>query len=138
MAVETDVRYQGQLRFQATRKKTGQTVLTDVTADHGGRDEHFTPVGLVAAALGACIGTMVAVVAERSGLDVSTMQVHTSMEMAAPPARRIGTIKATVHIPSAAEASPAVRQKLEAAAHTCPVKNSLHPDLGVEIKFVYG
>ena len=137
MAVETDVRYQGQLRFQATRKKTGQTVLTDVTADHGGRDEHFTPVELVAAALVACIGTMVAVVAERSGLDVSTMQVHTSMEMAAPPAASERLRQPCKYLVPLMPHRPFAKS-WKRRRDTCPVKNSLHPDLGVEIEFVYG
>lgn len=137
MAGGITVRYQGQLRCEATREKTGQTVLTDIVADHGGRGEQFTPVELVSAALGACVMSMVAIVAERHGVDVSTMEVRTDMQMASTPNRRISAIQATVQMPAAAGADPILRQKLEAAANTCPVKNSLHPDVQVKIDFVY-
>jgi putative redox protein len=60
-----------------------------------------------------------------------------NLQMASPPARRIGSVDLTVRFPNGPLFSDAVRTKLEAAAHACPVKNSLHPDVRVGLKFVY-
>ncbi len=138
MASEITVRYQGQLRCEATREKTGKIVHTDVGADHGGLNDHFSPIELAVAALGTCVMSMAAVVAERNEINVAGMMVQASFEMATAPARRIGSIKLTVRLPNAGAISESGRQKVEAAARACPVKNSLHPDIKVEMEFVYG
>jgi len=137
MASEITLRYQGQLRCVATREKTGQVVQTDVTAEHGGLDEHFSPVELVSAALASCVSGVMAIVAKRNGVDLTAMQTHVRMEMVTSPVRRIGSISLTVRMPSGIGISDVVRRKLEAAAGACPVKNSLHPDVRVDIEFVY-
>ena len=113
-------------------------VHTDVPAEHGGRGECFSPPELASAALGTCLMSVVAIVAERNGLDVSKMNADLTMEMTASPASRIGSIKAVIRLPDAKDVSDAVRQKLEAAANACPVKNSLHPDINVSVEFIYG
>jgi putative redox protein len=135
MGAELDIRYEGQFRCEAARKSTGQIVCTDVSADHGGRDEMFSPTELATAALGTCIMSMLAVVAERSGADISGAKINLVMEMASAPVRRIGSIKAKVNLPGAPES---IRQKLEAAAGSCPVKSSFHPDVKISLEFDYG
>jgi len=135
MAIEIGVQYKGQLRCEATRQKTGKTVLTDVGADHGGQDDYFSPVDLAGAALGTCAMSMIALVAERDGLDVSSMRTSVQLEMVTSPARRIGSANVTVTLPKAIPDS--VRPKLQAAANACPVKNSLHPDIQIRLEFVY-
>jgi putative redox protein len=138
MADEITVRYQDHLRCEATRNKTGKTVLTDVTADHGGLDDNFSPVELAAAALGACTMSVMSLVAERSGVNIAGMQIEESFEMVSTPSHRIGAFKLIVQLPNAGAISESVRQKIEAAARACPVKNSLHPDIKVDLEFVYG
>jgi putative redox protein len=51
--------------------------------------------------------------------------------------RRIGALHTRLVFPRAKGYSPADRAKLEAAARTCPVKQSLHPEVKVPIEFVY-
>jgi putative redox protein len=41
-------------------------------------------------------------------------------------------VQLPAHVP------PNNRQALEAAAHTCPVERSLHPDIKVDVQFRYG
>jgi putative redox protein len=112
-------------------------VCTDVPSNLGGLGELFSPTDLVSAALGTCVMSMVGVVAERNGVDVSKMSVDLTAEMARSPSR-VGSITAVLKLPEAKGLSETVRQKLEAAADTCPVKNSLRPDTKVNLKFVYG
>jgi len=138
MASEITVRYQGQLRCEATREKTGKILHTDVGADHGGLDDHFSPIEMAVAALGTCVMSMVAVVAERNAVNTAGMLIQTSFEMASAPARRIGSVRLTVRLPNAVATSEATRQKLEGAARACPVKNSLNPEIRIDLEFVYG
>ncbi len=136
MADEINVQYQGKLRCKATLQKNGQSVQTDVDLEHGGQGDYLSPVEMTVAALGTCAMSMVAVVAERNGVDVSKLQATAGFNMASAPHRRIGSVQLTIHLPG--DVPEAVRPKLEMAAKACPVKNSLNPDIVVDLKLVYG
>jgi putative redox protein len=133
---EIDVIYLGKLRFQASRASDGRAVTTDVGADHGGQGEYLSPIEMAVSALANCAASMVAVVAERSGVDVSKFTVAAAFEMTSAPAQRIGSVQLTFHLPGGVP--EAVRPKLLAAAKACPVKNSLNPDIQIGVEFVYG
>ncbi len=136
MAVEIDVRYLGELHCEATHGPSRSTLITDAPVDNGGQGAAFSPTDLVATGLGACILTMLGIVARRHSIDLQGARVHVVKEMAASPARRIARLGATVTLPGAALDADK-RALLERTAHTCPVKQSLHPDTAVEIVFVY-
>lgn len=140
MAVEIDVVYQGGLRCQATHGPSQSTLITDAPLDNHGKGEAFSPTDLVATGLGACMMTIMGIVAERNGWDLTGMTTHVTKEMAAAPTRRIGKLIVTITIPTptAAVLTAADRSKLENAAHTCPVHHSLHPDIEVPITFNWG
>ena len=131
-----NVQYQGKLRCKAAREQDGQAVQTDVGTEHGGLGEFLSPVEMAVAALANCASSMVAVVAEHNGVDVSGMKTTTAFEMAGSPVRRIGSVQLTFKLPKSVP--EAVRPKLAAAAKACPVKNSMHPDVRVGIDLVYG
>jgi putative redox protein len=137
MVVEISIAYEGQLHCRATHGPSGQTLTTDAPKDNGGKGEAFSPTDLVAAALGTCMVTIMGLFAQRSGLDISGTQVRVVKEMAAEPARRLGTLRATITLPKGRTYPPEVRQKLERAANACPVKQSLHPDIEIHTDFVY-
>jgi len=136
MASDLSLRYLGQLRCIVTRESTKQSVTTDAGVAHGGRDEYLSPVEMTVASLASCAASMLAVVAERNGLDVSDMRVSTHCEMIDRPARRIGSVRLVFDLPDAIP--EAMRSRLEAAVKACPVKNSLHPDIRLEIEMNYG
>jgi putative redox protein len=136
MAVTISVSYHGQLRCTAIRQPDGQSVQTDIIAAHGGRGEYLTPAEMTVAAVATCAVSMAAAVAERSGIDLSTAKATAQFDMVDKPHRRIGPIRLSIQLPRGVP--EAARPKLEAAAKACPVKNSLHPDIGVEIEFIYG
>ena len=58
-------RYAGHLRTEATHVASGNTILTDAPVDNHGRGEAFSPTDLVSAALGACMMTIMGIVANR-------------------------------------------------------------------------
>lgn len=137
MSVEIDIVYEGQLHCKATHGPSGQAITTDAPKDNGGKGEAFSPTDLVAAALGSCLVTIMGLVAQRSGLDINGTRVHVAKDMAAEPARRVGTIRTTITLPKGKKLSQADRDKLERAAKMCPVKQSLHPDINMPVEFVY-
>jgi putative redox protein len=137
MAVVTDVLYKGGLHCTANHGPSGNTITTDAPVDNGGKGEAFSPTDLVAAALGTCIITVMALVAQRSGIDLTGTRIHVIKEMASVPVRRIKTLTVTITLPRGVVISNADRKKLENTAYACPVKKSLHPDVEISIDFVY-
>lgn len=139
MAVEIDVAYQGGLRCVAKHGPSKTELTTDAPVDNHGKGESFSPTDLVATALGSCILTTMGIVAQRHNLDMSGTQVHVVKEMVQQPVRRIGALPVKVTFPAdkAAKLSAADRTLLENAARHCPVYQSLHPDVGHPLEFVY-
>ncbi len=139
MAVEINLVYEGQLHCAATHGPSGATLATDAPVDNHGRGESFSPTDLVATALGACVMTIMGIVAERHQIDLTGTRIRVCKEMIQQPVRRIGRLPVTVTIPAdkAAPIAAADRTKIETAARHCPVHQSLHPDIDSPIEFVW-
>jgi putative redox protein len=137
MAVQIDILYQGALSCAATHGPSKQTLVTDAPVDNGGKGAAFSPTDLVATALGTCMATIMGIVAERNHLDIQGLKVQVLKEMVADPVRRIGQLTTRLVFPRGKRYSPADRAKLEAAAKTCPVKQSLHPEVKLAVELVY-
>ena len=137
MAVTIGIEYAGDLHCAAKHGPSGQQLSTDAPVDNGGRGEAFSPTDLVATALGSCIATVMAQVADRHGLDLDGMRVNVVKEMTSAPRRRIGSLGVTVTFPTGGRFSPDDRARLERTADLCPVRLSLHPDVVVTMRFVY-
>jgi putative redox protein len=139
MGVEIDVVYEGQLRCRATHGPSKTELTTDAPVDNHGRGESFSPTDLVATALGACMTTIMGIVADRNKLDITGTTVHVVKEMIQEPVRRIGTLHVKIRVPAdkAALLTADDRKKLELAAMHCPVHKSLHPDIQTPIQFTY-
>jgi len=137
MGVAIGIDYVGELHCAVTHGPSSRTFTTDAPTDNGGKGEAFSPTDLVAAALGSCITTVMALVADRHGLDLDGTRVEVLKEMTSVPRRRIGALAVTVTFPAACELSPEDRARLERTADTCPVRQSLHPDIDVAMRFVY-
>ena len=137
MSVEIDIRYQGDLHCTATHGPSGQTLTTDAPVDNGGKGEAFSPTDLVATALGTCLVTTMDLVARKNDLDISGTHVHVVKEMVSTPVRRIGSLKAIITLPIDKLLSETDRKKLENAAKLCPVKQSLHSDVDIQVEFKY-
>jgi len=137
MAVEIDIVYTGDLHCEATHGPSGSKLTTDAPVDNGGKGEAFSPTDLVGVALGTCLVTIMGIIAKRHDWDLRGTRVHVVKEMASAPARRVGVLKMTITLPKGRRWSPEDRQRLEHAAHTCPVAQSLHPDVQQQLQFVY-
>jgi putative redox protein len=135
MGVEINVDYRGNLQCTATHGPSKQVLTTDAPVDNGGKGSAFSPTDLVATALGGCMLTIMGIVAQRNGLDISGSKAHVIKEMASTPIRRIGKLIVVITLPASLKLNASDRAKLENAAMTCPVKQSLHPDVQLDIQF---
>jgi putative redox protein len=133
--VKMSVVYQGQLHCELTHGPSGSKLETDAPKDNQGKGERFSPTDLVGAALASCILTTLAIVAERDGVILQGATAEVGKEMIKEPTRRIGALPVTVTLPASIPSE--YRQKLEHAAHACPVHKSLHPEIKLPIEFIY-
>ena len=134
--VAIQLEYQGDLHCKAVHGPSETELETDAPKDNQGRGESFSPTDLVATALGSCMLTIMGIQARTLEIDIAGTTATVEKEMTATPPRMIASLKVKIHVPHAV--SPENRQKLERAAHTCPVHKSLHPDVQMPIEFVWG
>ena len=85
---------------------------------------------------GTCMLTTMGILARTLGIDIAGSQATVEKEMTASPPRKIQRLGVKIRIPQAHSAEN--REKLERAAHTCPVARSLHPDVEIPVDFVWG
>lgn len=128
-------RYGGNLRVELTHEPSGTRIHTAAPVDNHGDGSSFSPTDLVAASLGACMVTIIAIVAERDGIDCSGLGFTAEKHMASSGARRIGAVPVRLQMP--AGLSTEQKGKLERAALTCPVHHSLVADIEKNVTFVY-
>jgi putative redox protein len=134
MSVEITGKYLGAKKVELMHGPSGEVLITEAPKDNGGEGKSFSPTDLVAAAFGSCVITTIAIVAERSGMNVAGMHMRVEKHMQTEP-RRIGQIPLVVHLPEAL--ADHERQKLERAGLACPVHKSLHPEVKAEITYIY-
>jgi len=134
--VHIDVVYEGGLRTRAVHGPSGCELLTDAPKDNRGKGESFSPTDLVAAALGACMLTIVGIVAEQHGWSIEGARARVEKGMVADPARRIGSLEVVISVPG--EFSDKEKELLEKAALSCPVHKSLPVEMDLPVRFEFG
>jgi putative redox protein len=134
--VEVTVRYEGDLRCTATHGPSHTTLQTDAPVDNMGKGESFSPTDLVATGLGTCILTILGIISQRHSIPIAGAAVSVTKVMTAQPPRRIARLGVTITIPQ--KLTDEQKQRLINAASTCPVKQSLHPDIEVPMHWNWG
>jgi putative redox protein len=133
--VEITLEYEGALHTSAVHGPSKSRVETDAPIDNHGRGERFSPTDLAASALGACMLTVMGILAERHEWELAGTRARIEKHMVADPVRRIGRLVAElVFAPGIPEQA---RKPLLRAAETCPVRQSLHPDIEVELRVTW-
>jgi putative redox protein len=132
--VEIKMTYEGDLRCKATHGPSGTVLVTDAPVDNMGKGQSFSPTDLVATALGTCMLTTMAIVAERANIDLRGTTVSVTKEMSASP-RRIGRLAVTFNVP--VKLNEEQKQKLHNAAMACPVHKSLDQGVEIPVEFVW-
>jgi putative redox protein len=133
MGVRMTVTYQGDLHAEALHEPSRSRIETDAPKDNEGRGERFSPTDLVGAALGSCMLTVMGIVARRHAWDMRGARAEVEKEMVASPTRRIGRFGLRIAMPAGIPES--ARPVLERTALTCPVHESLHPDVKIDLQF---
>jgi uncharacterized OsmC-like protein len=128
------VTYLGSLRTTATHLASQNDFITDAPIDNHGKGEAFSPTDTVATALASCLLTIMGIKARYLKLDLTGTTASVVKVMGSNP-RRIIEIKIDVRFQKSVESK--TKTLLEKAALTCPVSNSLHPDLIQNISFIW-
>ncbi|MDT0686175.1 OsmC family protein [Autumnicola psychrophila] len=126
--------YKGGLRTEAEHLKSGSTIITDAPVDNHGKGEAFSPTDTVATALASCMLTVMGIKAENMEVDLTGATAAVTKTMAAEP-RRISKIDVVIEFQS--DFQQKEKKILENTARTCPVLNSLHPEIEKNISFLY-
>lgn len=134
MGVEITGVYAGNLRTELVHGPSGMRISTAAPVDNQGDGSSFSPTDLVASALAACMMTIVGIIAQRDGLDLSGSHFRVEKHMRSDP-RRIDALPVHLHLP--AHLSEPQRRKLERGALTCPVHRSLLEEISKQVSFVY-
>lgn len=133
--VKINLSYQGELRCQATHAPSQTQLTTDAPVDNNGRGESFSPTDLVATGLGACMATILGIVAQRKGISLEGMNLSVEKHMSTDTPRRISRLVVSLDMPLADNHPD--RELLEKSALACPVKQSLHPDIQLDFLWTW-
>jgi putative redox protein len=134
MSVEITGTYTGGLKMRLDHGPSGTQVRTAAPKDNQGDGSSYSPTDLVAAALGSCAVTTMAIRAAAENIPFESAEFVIEKHMRSGP-RRIDQLPLTIHMPAGLDARQ--REFLENVARTCPVDQSLLPEIEREMTFVY-
>ena len=126
--------YKGNLRTEITHIQSGSKIITDAPTDNNGKGESISPTDMLAAALGSCMMTIIALASETHGFNVEGMEMETTKIMGTNP-RRVVEIDIVLNFPS--DYTDKEKRFIEFAVKSCPVENSIHPDIKRVITYNY-
>lgn len=128
------VTYSGELRTLATHLQSGSSIETDAPTDNQGKGARFSPTDLIGTALAACMLTTMAIRARDLEEKLIGTVTETEKTMSAAP-RKIAAIGIRFVWPAGIEFSAEEKKRLEEIAWSCPVKESIHPDIQLTVDF---
>jgi len=126
------ITYLGELRTSSIHVSSGSEIISDAPVDNHGKGEAFSPTDTVANALATCMLTVMGIKAHDLQVDFTGSTAEVTKIMGTDP-RRITEI----HVVFQMNAAPDDKTKtiLEKTAMTCPVLQSLHPDIVKDVVF---
>ena len=133
--VSQSMLYLGELRCKATHGPSKIELVTDAPVDNQGRGESFSPTDLVVTALVTCQVTTMGIVFHRDNVILDGTKVYAEKHMSTEGPRRIVRIVLKMDFPAGIPQE--YRTKLENLARTCPVAQSLHPNIMIDQVFSY-
>ena len=125
--------YRGQLRNQITHNQSGTQIITDAPTDNQGKGEAFSPTDLFAASLGSCILTICGIAAQSHGFSIDGARIETQKIMTDAP-RRVGELILDIYLPPN-HYTDREKRIIEASASSCPVAQSLHPNIKKTVRW---
>jgi putative redox protein len=131
------ITYLGDLRTEAIHLKSEKSFITDAPVDNNGKGEAFSPTDLAATSLGSCAITVMSIAAEKEGISFKDSEIFITKIMSTDSPRRIVEIIAEFNLKVVPALSDDQKQRFERVAHTCPVAQSLHPDIKQDMRFTW-
>lgn len=128
----SQVTYVGNLRTSSEHLASGSIIISDAPVDNHGKGEAFSPTDTVANAVGSCMMTVMAIKAKDLDLDFVNSTANVTKIMGTEP-RRIAEIHLVFNMTT--QVTDKQKTILERSAMTCPVFNSLHPDIIKKVQF---
>ena len=129
------VTYLGELRTESEHLRSGNTYITDAPVDNNGKGEAFSPTDTVATGLANCMITVMGIKARDLEVVLTGSTALVTKVMASNP-RRIAKITVELSLPSGV--SEKHQKILENTGNTCPVMQSLHPDIDQDVQYLWG
>jgi hypothetical protein len=130
----SQVIYKGDLRTLASHLQSGSTIETDAPTDNHGMGARFSPTDLIGTSLASCILTTMAIRAKDLDNKLIGVSIKTEKFMEANP-RRISRIDIHFSWPDGIIFSEDERNRLNEIALSCPVKESIHPNILLNINY---
>lgn len=125
--------YLGGLRTEVHHLRSGDKVITDAPPDNNGKGKAFSPTDLTCASLNSCMMTLMGMLAEREGIDITGMTSEIVKIMASNP-RKIAEVQISFTLINL-NATDVQKEKLKRAALTCPVALSLSDTIQQHVTF---
>lgn len=130
------VQYLGGLRTEAEHLQSGSKIITDAPLDNNGKGEAFSPTDLLATSLASCMLTIMGISAKGYNYNIDGTTVEVEKIMGTNP-RRVVEIIVDITFPKDSNYTDQQKRVIEASANSCPVYNSLHPEIKKRITFNY-
>lgn len=129
------IEYTGNLRCVAKHVQSGSLIETDAPTDNHGKGERFSPTDSLCMALATCMLTTMGIkVNSMEGVTIDGATAEVTKHMAANP-RRVSAIDVTLHLP--AQEDEKTQEILEQVGNNCPVAKSIHPDIKLDLKYIW-
>jgi len=133
--VEIKVNYKGELQCENVHQPSKSVCITDAPVDNNGRGSSFSPTDLLAAALGSCMATIMGIIAQRKDISLEGMVITVGKHMSEDTPRRVKCLEVRIEMPLPEDHPD--RKLLENGALTCPVHQSIHPEVEVPIDWCW-
>lgn len=128
------VTYQGDLRTTAIHLQSNNQIITDAPTDNQGKGKAFSPTDLLATSLASCMLTIIGIKARDMNIDIAGTTAEVIKVMAADP-RRVSEVHVAITFKQ--ELDNKTQKIFYNTAMTCPVAQSLHPDIIQKVTFNY-
>jgi uncharacterized OsmC-like protein len=122
-----EIKYLGQLRTEVTHLQSKTTFKTDAPTDNQGKGEFISPTDLIAAALGACMQTIVGIYCQERNLTLNNCIIEVTKIMGSNP-RRIVELHVNLDFRGNSW-DEKTKRGVRVAAESCPVAQSIHPEI---------
>ena len=123
------IKYQGNLRTQATHIDSKNQIITDAPKDNQGNGEAFSPTDLLCTSLATCMLTIMAMKALALKIDFGEVEVKLEKKMTPAP-RKVGEIVLDFDWQGLDQRLTSEQmEQLKEAGLNCPVYLSLSPEV---------